>query len=65
MAPLSNYLTLKYNFKMPMVLGLVLYISGQILAAFSRKIWQLILTQGILFGAGAGLVRVTYLPLFD
>jgi hypothetical protein len=47
------------------VLGLVLYISGQILAAFSRKIWQLILTQGILFGAGAGLVRVTYLPLFD
>ena len=40
-----------------MVLGLILYVGSQILAAFSKHIWQLILTQGVLFGIGSGLVR--------
>ena len=56
-APLANFLTLRYNFKVSMVLGLILYVGSQILAAFSKHIWQLILTQGVLFGIGSGLVR--------
>lgn len=39
-----------------MVIGLAIYIAGQLLAAFSKKIWQLILTQGVLCGIGMGLV---------
>ncbi|KZT32840.1 MFS general substrate transporter [Sistotremastrum suecicum HHB10207 ss-3] len=62
-APLSNYLTRRFGFKTPMCIGLAIYIAGQLLAAFSKKIWQLILTQGVLCGLGMGLLYCASIPL--
>lgn len=59
-APLSNYLSKRYsNFKVPLWIGLAVYIVGQVLAGLSTQIWELFLTQGLLFGIGLGLVSVT------
>lgn len=56
-APLANYLSKRYsNFKVPLWVGLIVYIVGQVLAGLSTKIWELFLTQGLLFGIGMGLV---------
>ena len=40
MAPFSNYLSKRYNFKIPLIVGTVLLVLGQILAGFSTQIWQ-------------------------
>jgi hypothetical protein len=56
-APFSNYLSKRYNFKVPLSVGVVVYVLSQIFAGLSKHIWQLFLTQGVMFGFGLGLVR--------
>lgn len=56
MAPLSNYLSKRYNFKVPLTIGVIIYVLSQVFAGLSVKIWQLFLTQGLMFGVGLGLV---------
>ncbi|KAF8581917.1 MFS general substrate transporter [Ramaria rubella] len=55
-APTANYLSKRFHFKVPLVLGLIVFVLSQILAGLSTRIWQLFLTQGVLFGFGLGLV---------
>ncbi|KAE9398983.1 MFS general substrate transporter [Gymnopus androsaceus JB14] len=43
-----------------MILGVVLCVSGLVGAAFSTKIWQLIITQGIMYSLGGSLL---YFPM--
>jgi MFS family permease len=45
------------------VLGIVFLVTGQVLAGFSTKIWQLYLTQGFLFAVGLGLSMVVSGPI--
>lgn len=46
-APLANYLSKRWGFKVPMMIGTVSVVAGQILAGFTREIWQLFLTRTI------------------
>ncbi|KAF8581920.1 MFS general substrate transporter [Ramaria rubella] len=62
-APTANYLAKRFHFKVPLVLGLIVFVLSQILAGLSTRIWQLFLTQGVLFGFGLGLVFIPALPL--
>lgn len=40
-----------------------MYVLAQIFAGLSTKIWQLFLTQGVMFGLGLGLIFVPTVPL--
>lgn len=62
-APLSNYLTTKFNFKYPMYVGGALIVLSQCLAGITKEIWQLFLTQGVSFAVGMGLVFVPSTPI--
>lgn len=57
-APFINYLSKRFNFKVPLVIGAVVLILAQIFAGLSTHIWQLFLTQGIMFGFGLGFVSL-------
>ena len=46
-----------------MTLGTVFLASGQITAGFATKIWELFLTQGILFALGLGFIMVSNQPI--
>ena len=54
-APITNLLIRRFGTKMPMYLGLVLWLAGWVSASFASKYWQLFLSQGLLVGIGAGL----------
>ncbi|KZS88638.1 MFS general substrate transporter [Sistotremastrum niveocremeum HHB9708] len=62
-SPLSNFLSKTYGFRIPMSVGVVIFTLGQIFAGLSTKIWQLFLTQGVMFGLGVGLVYMPTLPV--
>ncbi|ORY76398.1 MFS general substrate transporter [Protomyces lactucae-debilis] len=44
------------NIKIPMAIGLVMESLGYLCASFASEFWHLFLAQGILFGAGMGLL---------
>lgn len=54
--PVSNWISKRYGFRASMITGAIMLAGGQILAGFAKKIWQLFLTQGVLFGFGLGFV---------
>ncbi|MBE7182299.1 MAG: MFS transporter [Terriglobus roseus] len=62
-APLSNWLTSRFGFKPFMWPGIVLIVIGQCCAGLEAEIWLPILTQGIFFGLGMGLVYIPSIPL--
>ncbi|KAG0307353.1 hypothetical protein BGZ98_000442 [Dissophora globulifera] len=51
-APMTRFMGLRAV----VAIGILVATLGFILASFSTKLWQLYLTQGLLFGAGGGLV---------
>lgn len=60
---MSNYLSKMYHWRISLVLGSTCVVVGQILAGFSKQIWQLYLTQGVLFAIGLGLTMVVSGPI--
>ena len=55
----NRSLSAYFSIRKIMIFGTVLMSLGLILAGFSKEIYQLVLTQGIMFGVGSSLV---YLP---
>lgn len=62
-APMSNFLARTYHWRISLVAGTVCVVAGQILAGFSKQIWQLYLTQGVLFAVGLGMTMVVSGPI--
>ena len=56
-APFINYLSKRFNFKVPLIIGVIVLVLAQIFAGLSTQIWELFLTQGVMFGFGLGFVR--------
>jgi MFS family permease len=48
----------KRNIKNVMLLGTIIMSLGLIIASFSNKLWQLYLTQGIMFGIGSSMLYI-------
>ncbi|SCU87716.1 LAFA_0E08394g1_1 [Lachancea sp. 'fantastica'] len=64
-APTAMILARVVGFKPTMSLGVIFLFAGFFLASFATKLWQLYLTQGVLFGLGIAFVFVpatTILP---
>lgn len=57
-APVVTIVARKYSTKLPMLLGLGFLATGYVSASFSKRIWQLYLSQGILVGFGVGLIYI-------
>jgi predicted MFS family arabinose efflux permease len=55
-APFVNYLSKRFSFKVPLVTGLIFLVISQVFAGLSSRIWELFLTQGVMFGIGLGFV---------
>ncbi|KZT52082.1 MFS general substrate transporter [Calocera cornea HHB12733] len=64
-SPLSNYLGNRFGFRLPMIVGVLLYTGSQIAAAFARTFWELLLSQGIAMGLGVGLIFIPLLPILS
>ncbi|BEI88111.1 uncharacterized protein CcaverHIS019_0108290 [Cutaneotrichosporon cavernicola] len=62
-APFSNFLARTYHWRIPLMTGSVCVTAGQILAGFCTSIWQLYLTQGVLFAIGLGMTMVVSGPI--
>ncbi|KAH3682338.1 hypothetical protein WICPIJ_006710 [Wickerhamomyces pijperi] len=54
--PVILYISYLTSIKKTIAIGCFLQVSGLILAAFSTKLWQLYLTQGVLIGLGLGFI---------
>ncbi|KAI9224308.1 major facilitator superfamily domain-containing protein [Blastocladiella britannica] len=50
---ISGRLAETHGFRPVMLFGAILLTAGMILASFATEIWQLMLTQGIMYGAGS------------
>lgn len=57
-APVVTIVARKHSTKLPMLLGLGFLATGYVSASFSKRIWQLYLSQGILVGFGVGLIYI-------
>lgn len=57
-SPLATAAVRKYGTKPTLMFGIVLQTASLILASFASKYWQLLLTQGLLFGIGMGFIFV-------
>ncbi|AOA61814.1 Putative monocarboxylate permeases [Komagataella phaffii CBS 7435] len=59
LAPLINYLVGVTNLTFVLVLGWIIQFIAVMLASWATKLWQLFLTQGVLFGIGMALVALS------
>ncbi|KKA26890.1 hypothetical protein TD95_003264 [Thielaviopsis punctulata] len=57
-SPLATICTRKYGTRVTLYIGVVLEAASLICASFSTRIWQLFLTQGVLFGVSMGFLFV-------
>ncbi|GMK54781.1 hypothetical protein CspeluHIS016_0113670 [Cutaneotrichosporon spelunceum] len=62
-APFSNFLARTYHWRIPLLVGSVCVTAGQVLAGFATAMWQLYLTQGMLFAIGLGMTMVVTGPI--
>ena len=53
----------RYGTRWTMAFGSLFLAGGQIAAGFVTKIWQLFLTQGVMFAVGLGLIMVSNQPI--
>src|SRR4051812_9513424 len=53
-APVVTVTARKFGTQLPMLLGVGLLAAGYVTASFSKRIWQLYLSQGVLVGFGVG-----------
>ncbi|KAK9350179.1 major facilitator superfamily domain-containing protein [Lipomyces doorenjongii] len=57
-APFVTILTREYGIRLAMIAGVIMESGGFVAASFSKRIWQLYLTQGLLVGLGVGFVYI-------
>ncbi|QPG76408.1 hypothetical protein FOA43_003797 [Brettanomyces nanus] len=57
-APLINYLVGVIGIRRTIIIGTFIQFAGVLMASFSIRIWELVLTQGFLQGLGMALVSV-------
>ncbi|KAA8911064.1 hypothetical protein TRICI_003945 [Trichomonascus ciferrii] len=57
-SPLATMLVGKYGIKPTMFCGVILETLGLITASFASQLWHLVLSQGISFGMGIGLLYI-------
>lgn len=55
-APFMNHLSKRFNFNVPIVIGVIVVVIAQVFAGLSTRVWQLILSQGVMFGLEVGFV---------
>lgn len=57
-SPLATFATQRYGIRPTMFAGVLCEAVSLICASFANRIWQLFLTQGVLFGIGLGLMFI-------
>ncbi|ORZ08528.1 major facilitator superfamily domain-containing protein [Lobosporangium transversale] len=57
--PFQGYMVAQFGLKKIIVAGILISGSGMILASFATSLWQLYLTQGFMYGLGAGMALFT------
>lgn len=57
-SPLTTILMRRYGIRPIMFFGVVLKTASLVIASFATQLWHLFLTQGLLFGAGVGLLFI-------
>ncbi|KAK9342043.1 major facilitator superfamily domain-containing protein [Lipomyces starkeyi] len=57
-APFVTILTREYGIRLSMIAGAIMESGGFVAASFSKRVWQLYLTQGLLVGLGVGFVYI-------
>ncbi|KFH44850.1 transporter-like protein [Hapsidospora chrysogenum ATCC 11550] len=62
-SPIATIGVRRFGTKPTMMLGVLLEGASLIAASFASRIWQLFLTQGILFGVGMGFLFVASVPI--
>ncbi|KAM0752973.1 UM00103-like protein [Meredithblackwellia eburnea MCA 4105] len=62
-APFSNFLSKRYGFRLPLLIGAVGVVLGQCCAGVAPNFGVFLLCQGIIFGIGLGLTFVPAVPL--
>lgn len=65
LAPAVTIIARKYSTKLPMLLGLGLLAAGYVSASFSKRIWQLYLSQGVLIGFGVGFIYIPSIAIIS
>ena len=55
-APFATALTHRFGKYLTMAVGIVLQTTGYVTAGFASRIWQLMITQGVLVGLGIGMM---------
>ncbi|KAL9118657.1 MAG: hypothetical protein Q9187_004794 [Circinaria calcarea] len=64
-APVVTALVRRYEIHLPMSLGILVLGIAYVSASFSRRIWQLYLSQGVLVGLGVGLLYVPSIAILS
>ncbi|RSH89199.1 hypothetical protein EHS25_002311 [Saitozyma podzolica] len=62
-APLANYLTRRFHFRLPMFMGAVCVSVGQCAAGVCKSFGPFLVCQGVIFGIGLGLTLIPAQPL--
>lgn len=64
-APFATALTHLFGKYFTMAIGIALQTTGYVTAGFASRIWQLMITQGVLVGLGIGMIYVPSLPILS
>lgn len=64
-APFATALTHRFSKYLTMAIGIVLQTTGYVTAGFASRVWQLMITQGVLVGLGIGMIYVPSLPILS
>lgn len=64
-APFATALTHRFGKYLTMAIGIALQTTGYVTAGFASRIWQLMITQGVLVGLGVGMIYVPSLPILS
>ncbi|KAG0239203.1 hypothetical protein BGX31_002978 [Mortierella sp. GBA43] len=57
--PFQTSMVSRFGLRPIITAGIIICGSGMILASFARNVWELYLTQGLMFGFGAGMALFT------
>jgi MFS family permease len=64
-APFITIFVRRFGMHVSMCVGLILQTTGYITAGFTKHVWQLFLSQGVLVGLGVGFIYVPSIPVLS